>query len=223
MSTESATHTQAAQEIEPSPFAAMREAWIKAGVIDPNAPTPAAQPLDTAAVVRESRMNRFREVCPAEFRKNIDRAMLPNLAAWDEADAWSMSSPGIFLWSHASGKGKSRMAWRIFGRAHVELGKHVLKCSGQSLVEDYFECHMDGEPRNFYRRMLAPEILIIDDFDKAEFSERNRRAIRELWDELYANRKAVVVTSNEPIEWFIKPLGESCVRRMREVCREIAF
>lgn len=217
---------QAKAEAEPapiSPFAALREAWIAAGLIDPNASVTPSAPPDTATLVREHRMERFKEQCPAEFLQRIDRTKLPNLKAWDEADAWQIVSPGLWLWSHASGRGKTRMAWRTFGRAHVEQGRHVLKCSGQSLVEEYFECHMLGDPRSFYRRVLSAELLIIDDLDKAEFSERNRRALRELWDELYSRRKAVLVTANEPIAWFVGPLGESCVRRMREVCREIPF
>ncbi len=208
---------------EPSTFAGLRALWIKEGIFDPNAPKAEPKPFDYAASLRAQRMEKFVALCPDEFRQKIDRSKLPNLAAWDEADAWTLQVPGLWLWSHETGKGKSRMAWRLFGRAHVEFGKYVLKCSGQSLCEEYFECYMDGDPRAFYRRILRADLLIIDDIDKAEVTERNRRAIRELWDELYANRKAVVVTSNEPVEFFRAQFGESCVRRMREVCREIHF
>lgn len=210
-------------EKAPSEFADFRAAWIAAGLIDPNAPAVEPAPFDSVAYLRAQRMEKFKELCPAEFRQAIDRTRLPNLAAWDEADKWAMTAPGLWLWSHETGRGKSRMAWRLFGRAHVEHGRFVLKCSGQSLVEDYFQAHMDGEPRRFYRRMLQPEILILDDLDKAEVNERNRRALRELWDEFYAHRKAVVVTSNEPVAFFEEQYGPSCVRRMREVCREIKF
>lgn len=210
-------------EKHPQAIESFRDAWLKAGLIAPEAPKPEAKPFDIAEAVRAQRTERFRALCPEEFYQKIDRSLLPNLAAWDLADAWNLAAPGLWLWSHETGKGKSRMAWRLFGRAHVSLGKYVLKASGQSLCENYFEAHMDGDPRRFYRRMLEPDILVIDDLDKAEITERNRRAIRELFDDLYSHRKAVVITANEPIEWFRASLGESCVRRMNEVCREIKF
>jgi chromosomal replication initiation ATPase DnaA len=204
-------------------FGDIRAEWIAAGLIDPNASKTEPKPFDEAEALRAQRLERFQDLCPVEFRQKIDRSKLPNLAAWDSADAWNMQAPGLWLWSTETGRGKSRMAWRLFGRAHVQHGRHVLKTSGQSLAESYFEDHMDGDPRRFYRRALAPDILIIDDIDKAEVSERNRRALRELWDELYSHRKAVIVTANRPIEWFAKDFGPSAVRRMREICTEIKF
>lgn len=202
-------------------FADMLAQWKAAGLIDTNAPKPA--PVDTYAYLRAQRLERFKAHCPAEFSQKIDRSRLPNLPAWDAADAWGFCSPGLWLWSHESGRGKSRMAWRLYGRAHVERGLYCVKGSGQSLCEDYFAYHMDGNPRGFYRDLLKVDILIIDDIDKADFTERNKRTIRELFDELYAHRKAVIVTAQEPISFFANVIGDSCVRRMREVCREIPF
>lgn len=180
-------------------------------------------PFDIGAYLTAQRLARFKELCPAEFRKPIDRALVANPAAWDEADAWNGAHPGLWLWSHETGRGKSRMAWRQFGRGHVRHGKFTIKASGQSLCEDYFAAHMDGEPRAFYKRVLRADLLIIDDLDKAEWNERNKRTVRELFDELYAHQKAVIVTANEPIAWFADVIGPSCVRRMAEVCREINF
>lgn len=204
-----------------SAFADFAAQWRAAGLMASGAQP--SKPPDIGVLLADQRMERFKALCPLEFQQPIDRARLPNLVAWDEADAWSGEAPGLWLWSHETGRGKTRMAWRQFGRAHVRKGQYVLKATGQSLCESYFEAHMDGDPRAFYRRMLQPDLLIIDDLDKAEITERNRRAIRELFDELYSHRKAVIVTSNEPIEFFNAGLGESCVRRMREVCREIRF
>ena len=202
-------------------FAGLRDEWQAAGLFDSNAPQIAQK--TTAELLREQRLTRFNALCPVEFREKIDRTRLPNLAAWDEADAWGGTHPGLWLWSNETGRGKSRMAWRQFGRAHVERGRFTIKASGQSLCEDYFSHHMDGNPRTFYRSILCADLLIIDDLDKAEFNERNKRTIRELFDELYAHRKSVIVTANEPISFFEQVTGASCVRRMREVCREISF
>lgn len=174
--------------------------------------------------VKEQRLARFKELCPAEFREPIDRRRLPNLKAWDEADAWAGTYPGLWLWSTVTGRGKTRMAWRLLGRLHVKHGKQIIKSSGQQLAETYFEFHMDGDPRGFYRWLLRFDIILIDDLDKVDLSDRRYvRMMRELFDELYARRTAVVVTANEPIAFFSTVAGESCARRMNEVCREIPF
>src|SRR4051812_49372842 len=88
-----------------SPFADLLDQWKAAGLIDPSAPKPA--PRDPASFVREQRLARFKELCPVEFQQKIDRSKLPNLAAWDEADAWTGCAPGLWLWSHETGRGKT--------------------------------------------------------------------------------------------------------------------
>lgn len=188
------------------------------------APPGTGEEFDVKEYLRIQRLARFKELCPAEFREPIDRRRLPNLKAWDEADAWAGTHPGLWLWSNATGGGKTRMAWRLLGRMHVKHGKYIIKTSGQQLAEAYFEFHMDGDPRGFYRWLLRFDIILIDDLDKIDLSDRRYvRMMRELFDEFYTSRKAVVVTANEPIAFFSTVAGESCVRRMREVCREIPF
>lgn len=224
-----------AEKTEPISFAdALRREWIAAGIMDADAPPlPPAIPLTQAQeeeqvrqFIRAQRMEAFKSLCPAEFRPKIDRALIKNLAAWDEADAWAGAHPGIWIWSHETGHAKSRMLWRQFGRLHVERGKAVLKITGQALAEEYFAHHMAGHPRAFYHWVMAYDIVMIDDIDKMDLDANNARAprmCRELFDELYAHHKPVLVTANEPIEHFQKRIGDSAARRMSSVCREIKF
>ena len=116
------------------------------------------------------------------------------------------------------------MAWRQYGRLHVERGRSVIKASGQALAEEYFGYHMEGEPRGFYRWLHHGQVLMLDDLDKVDYGEpRYARMMRELWDEIYAHQWPVIVTANEPISYFETTLGASCARRMREATREIRF
>jgi hypothetical protein len=218
-------------EKAPAAFADLAAQWREAGILpasaesgDATAQRAPAKPFDVAAALRAQRLERFREQCPAEFRKPINAALLPNIRAWEKADAWAGGYPGIWLWSHATGRGKTRMAWRQFGRLHVEHGKQIIKATGQALAEEYFAAHMDGQPRSFYRWLMRADLIVIDDADKIDLSDRRYvRMVRELFDELYAHRKPAIVTANEPIAWFAKNCGESCARRMREVCAEVEF
>lgn len=191
-------------------------------------PDATAPKLDEAEVVREmlrnQRMERFKAICPSEFRKPIDRSLLPNVKAWDAADKWAGAFPGIWLWSHETGRAKTRMLWRQFGRLHVGSGKMILKASGQCLAEEYFSAHMDGEPRAFYRWAMKHDIVMIDDIDKLDTSDaRAAKMLRELFDCLYSENKPVLATSNEPIAFFERKIGASTARRMREVCVEVCF
>lgn len=213
---------------EPKTIAELTAEWRAAGLL----PEPGAVPCQTESEIEErtrqirrtQRLARFSELCPAQFRKRIDRSLLPNLSAWDQADGWDGTFPGLWLWSHATGRGKTRMAWRLYGRHHVDRGKSIIKATGQALAEEYFGYHMDGDPRGFYRWLHRGEILVIDDLDKVDYDDRRYgRMIRELFDEIYSHQWPVIVTANEPIEHFGAVLGASAVRRMRESTREIAF
>lgn len=203
-------------------FAAILEAWTAKESSEPtNRPE---IKRDTASILRQQRLDRFRELCPAEFRAAIDRAKVPNLAAWDDADRWDGTHPGIWLWSHETGRAKSRMLWRQFGRLHVEHGKRILRITGQQLAEEYFAQHMAGEPREFYKWVSRHQVLMLDDLDKIDTAEmRTAKMLRELWDVIYAEHIAVLVTANEPPAHFEQKLGRSLGRRIAESVREIKF
>lgn len=178
----------------------------------------------TRRCVAEERLGWFVERCPAEFCQAIDRAKIPNLRAWDEADEWRGGHPGLWLWSHETGRAKTRMLWRKFGELYIHAGLRVMRMSGVEFGEEYFRFHMDGEPRDFYRHFDKADVVMLDDLDKIDLTaERNRLALREAFDRFYEVHKAVLVTANEDIGYFEQQLGASCARRMRAVCREIKF
>jgi len=175
------------------------------------------------ALVKASRLSDFKASCPMQFKKKIDRALIRNLAAWDQADQWQMKFPGVWLWSSSTGEGKSRMAWRLLGRAFCEYQKTYVAITGQKLAEIYFGYHMEGNPADFYRWFRRHDIVLIDDIDKCDLTvPRNGPMLREVFDVIYQYEIPVIVTSNEPISYFQKRLGESTNRRMH-VCGEIKF
>lgn len=200
---------------------------------DPAAP-PAPEP-DVAAIIRRQRMDAFKQFCPEEFRAQIDRTRIPNLTAWDEADKWGGSFPGVWLWSHQTGEAKTRMLWRKFGQFHAEQGKTVVRVTGLHLAEDYHDHFNKNATAAFYAHMAGRgrQVCMLDDLDKmplphADLSyaeraqaDRNARMLRELFDTYYSMHTPVLVTANEPIAWFAARCGPSTERRMKVVCREI--
>lgn len=212
-------------------LAAIRKEWANAGLLcddqtSENGICVKNESSEDAVkkCVREQRFSRFREICPAEFAKKIDRSRIKNLDAWDDADKWEGAFPGLWIWSHETGLGKTRMLWRKFGHLHVNLGRVIVKSSGQNLVERYFEYHMDGNPSAFYGWLLRHEVVMIDDIDKVDLDDkRARQMMRELFDRMYEANKLILVTANEPIAEMERRLGLSGGRRMRELCREVHF
>lgn len=211
---------------------ALRKEWIAAGLMPetPQEPTvPLTQEEENARVrelIRAQRMDAFKASCPAEFRQKIDLALIPNSEAWKRADEWNGAHPGLWLWSHATGRAKTRMLYRKFGWLHVDRGRSVLKITGQHLAEEYFGFHMAKHPRAFYGWILGYDVVMLDDLDKidlTDYSGRAPRMLRELFDEFYSHRKPVLVTANEKIEHFQQRIGDSTARRMTNVCKEIEF
>ncbi len=190
---------------------------------------PPTQHVDLEArslvLIHEQKMAYFRNKCPLEFQKPIDRALIPNLTAWDAADAWQPGEyPGLWLWSSETGRAKTRMQWRKIGQAHVRLNKRHVFITGAHLGEWCYTCFRDGEPSEFYRRFRNHDLVVLDDVDKYPFGdERHARAFRELFDFFYSSHISVLVSANESIAAIGAKIGDSGRRRIEEVCREVRF
>lgn len=201
----------------------------------PNVTTTEPAPCDIAAIIRRQRLDAFHRQCPPEFHVAIDEAKLPNLQAWKESDAWHGDFPGLWLWSKATGMGKTRMLWRKFGELHVQRGMSVQRTTGLNLAEEYHDAFNRNQTANFYRAICCVQVVMMDDLDKmplpernlgfgaTEHAARNARMLRELFDTFYEEHTRVVVTANQPIAWFAQRIGESAERRMRAVCVEVNF
>lgn len=213
-----------------------RDEWKRLGLLTDAPPAPRAPEPDLAAQVKAQRMATFRNFCPAQFQQRIDRTKIPNLAAWDLADKWNGTFPGVWLWSHSTGEAKTRMLWRKYGQLHVEQGRVVSRITGLNLAEFYHDCYRQNRTSEFYHRITKFDVLMLDDLDKIplpqgdlgysakDAADMNARMLREVFDHLYEAMKAVLVTSNEPISYFAERCGPSTERRMREACiNEICF
>jgi hypothetical protein len=212
-----------------------RKIWADAGLLDPNTQPIEAKPFDVSEYVRKQRMERFKQFCPTEFQQAIKPDLIEDPAAWEKADAWNGTHKGIWIWSHATGLAKSRMLWRKYGQLHVKQAKTVCRITGFNLAEAYHDAVNQSKTASFYYGLLGFDVIMLDDLDKMllpeeglgfkeqESAGRNARMLRELFDRFYERHMPVLVTANEPIEWFTQRCGPSTGRRMTEVCTEIAF
>jgi hypothetical protein len=222
---------------DPQPIGSFfRKEWERLGLLPADGqPIPDPAPPDIGQLVRDQRMERFKEFCPPQFQMKIDRSLVPNLAAWDTADTWAGSHPGVWLWSHDTGEAKSRMLWRKFGQLHVEHRRVVCRITGANLAESYHDAFNNSRTGAVYADLTKYDVVMLDDLDKIPLprqgigfaehdqAERNARMLREIFDRFYEQLTPVLVTANEPIEWFGLRIGASTERRMRAVCREVEF
>lgn len=219
-----------------SEFANLARVWREAGLMPPEGtPIPERKEFDVKTYLKEQREAAFKENCPVEFQQEIDRSKIGNLAAWDLADKWSGTHPGIWLWSHGTGVAKTRMLWRKFGELHVNMGRMVCRISGANLAEEYHDAYNHSRTSSFYARLMKFPAVFLDDLDKMHLGEasdgfaeqaiaqKNRLMLRELFDKFYEHHVPVMVTANETIDWFEERIGASGARRMRAVCEEIHF
>lgn len=210
--------------------------WQRLGLMPADAPRAEPKPAPEPHIaLRAQRMARFDEFCPQRFREKIDRTLIPNLAAWDDADKWAGAHPGVWLWSHDTGEAKTRMLWRKFGQLHVERGLTIARITGANLAEEYHDAFNKSRTAEFYGRITSFQIMMIDDIDKMSLpregagfgdqdnAQRNARMLREVFDRFYEKKTPLLVTANESIQWFGERIGQSGERRIRETCNEIPF
>lgn len=192
-------------------------------------------PFDVREAVRRQRLETFHRFCPPEFHQKIDMTKIRNQKAWADADKWQGEFPGVWLWSKETGEAKTRMLWRKFGQLHVDAGLSVQRVTGLNLAEEYADCFRCGKTAQFYRHLCGTDVVMLDDLDKMplpdegqgfgerEAGVRGARMLRELFDTFYEEHTRVLVTANQPIQWFEERIGPSAERRMRTVCTEIEF
>jgi len=176
-------------------------------------------------VLAEQRRKVFGRRCPDEFAVPIERQrMKAPASAVDRALSWSMTSPGLWLWSSATGQGKTRVLWELYRIAYTERGKSICELTGQQWADEVWQHHMAGTMQQLWGWLMRWDLLVLDDLDKANLTdERQARAMRELLDVLYRGRVPAVVTANRPPSWITEMLGQSAGRRAAEAFTAIRF
>lgn len=163
----------------------------------------------------KERMRRFKEVCPSEFFQKIDLTKIKNATAFAKVVSWSGQFPGPLAYG-PTGTGKTRSAWSVLGRLWVREGKAFRWYSAKRLTDSFFEYHMEGRPEAFWRGLGGVNLILLDDMDKMESSERNNTVLFELYDWLTREQHPAITTTNQGQDWWANRMGEAFARRMFE-------
>lgn len=103
-----------------------------------------------------------------------------------------------------AGTGKSYFACALGDRA-CRNGRKVLYFTMNMLIENLKLAHLEGRETNFFRKLNAHDLLIIDDFE-------------QIIDDRY-NRKALILASQLPVaDWYdvfqSELIAEACLDRI---------
>lgn len=162
------------------------------------------------------RLHAFRKTCDPEFMKRIDRAKLPNPAAFDAVAQWDGTYPGRLAIGR-TGTGKTRAAWSALGRLYVEHNRKFKWYPVRSLTMalDAEEAH--GGTGDFFRHFDHFQVLMIDDIDKINWQfDSTKQQLFAFYDWVYRTRKPCLTTTNKDRAWWAKMMGDAFARRLFE-------
>jgi DNA replication protein DnaC len=134
--------------------------------------------------------------------RKLDRSLILAL----ENCLWVREHKNILI-TGATGTGKSYIAEAL---AHSACLKevHVLRVQFPRILHDLTAAKADGGYARLQAHLAKVEVLLIDDFGLAPFTDENRRDFLEIADERY-NRKATIITSQLPVQNWHQAIGDS--------------
>lgn len=116
-----------------------------------------------------------------------------------------------------AGTGKSYFACALGDRA-CRNGTKVLYFTMNMLIENLKLVHLEGRETNFFRKLNAHDLLIIDDFGMVRLEGQIQHDFEQIIDDRY-NRKALILASQLPVaDWYnvfqSELIAEACLDRI---------
>lgn len=86
------------------------------------------------------------------------------------------------------------------------------------LIENLKLAHLEGRETNFFRKLNAHDLLIIDDFGMVKLDGQIQHDFEQIIDDRY-NRKALILASQLPVaDWYdvfqSELIAEACLDRI---------
>ena len=117
----------------------------------------------------------------------------------------------------ATGTGKSYFACALGERA-CRQGTKTLYFTMNMLIENLRLVHLEGRETNFFRKLMAHDLLIINDFGMVRLEGQLQHDFEQIIDDRY-NRKALILASQLPVaDWYdvfqSELIAEACLDRL---------
>ena len=116
-----------------------------------------------------------------------------------------------------TGTGKTFFVCAMGERA-CRQGYKVLYFTMNMLIEQLRLVHLEGRETNFFRKLAAHDLLIIDDFGMVRLEGQVQHDFEQIIDDRY-NRKALILASQLPVaDWYnvfqSELIAEACLDRI---------
>ena len=116
-----------------------------------------------------------------------------------------------------TGTGKTYLTCALGERACRE-GYKTLYFTMNMLIENLRLVHLEGRETNFFRKLAAHDLLIIDDFGMVRLEGQIHHDFEQIIDDRY-NRKALILASQLPVaDWYnvfqSELIAEACLDRL---------
>ena len=199
-----------------NPFEAWREQFLVACASLPDTPPPPSP----AALAEANRLAAFRSVCDPEFLKRIDRAELPDPAAFDRVAQWPGTYPGR-LATGTTNTAKTRAAWSCLGRLYVRENRPFKWYPVRTLMKALDDEENAGYGADFFRHLGHFPILFVDDIDKINWQfDSTKQQLFAFFDWVYRTRKPCLTTTNKDRAWWANMMGDAFARRLFDDAHE---
>ena len=199
-----------------NPFEAWREQFLVACASLPDTPPPPSP----AALAQLGRLAAFRSVCDPEFLKRIDRALLPDPAAFDRVAQWPGTYPGR-LATGTTNTAKTRAAWSCLGRLYVRENRPFKWYPVRTLMKALDDEENAGYGADFFRHLGHFPILFVDDIDKINWQfDSTKQQLFAFFDWVYRTRKPCLTTTNKDRAWWANMMGDAFARRLFDDAHE---
>jgi len=153
------------------------------------------------------RRARLRQTARAEdidyqAQRGLDKAVLTRLLTCQ----WVIGHQNILL-TGPTGVGKTYLACALANQA-CRHGATALYMRLPRLLQELALCRVDGRYMKFLASIAKIDVLVLDDWGLAAYSDESRRDLLELFDDRHA-RKSTLITSQLPIEHWHENLGQA--------------
>lgn len=116
-----------------------------------------------------------------------------------------------------AGTGKTYYACAL-GKRACQNGIKVLYFTMNMLIENLKLVHLEGRETNFFRKLNAHDLLIIDDFGMVKLEGQLQHDFEQIIDDRY-NNKATILASQLPVaDWYdvfkSELIAEACLDRI---------
>ena len=99
------------------------------------------------------------------------------------------------------GIGKTHIA-RAIGHEGCRRGKHIFFSKSQRLLEELLEAKEYGRYEKMFKRCVAVDLLILDDFGFRKLTQKEAEIFYLLIDERLGNGSTIVTSNRPPVDWI---------------------